>query len=123
MPSFWNQIAGTADHLAGSTDEAFARQFDNTPGGGFADYDTVAGVGDHLAGSVDESIGRQFDSVPGGGFADTTANTFWSGAAGFGDWVAGDTDETVGQATKWGKYLPLLLVAGVLVFAGVSLNG
>jgi len=42
----WNTIAGTADHLAGSTDEAFARQFDDTAGGGFS-----AGFGEELGSS------------------------------------------------------------------------
>jgi len=120
MPSLWNQVAGVGDHLAGSTDESIGRQFDNTPGGGFADYNTYAGVGDHLAGSTDESIARQFDDIPGGGFADTTANSFWSGAAGLGDWVAGDTDETVGRATS---LVPVLMVVGLVVaLIGVFAN-
>lgn len=36
----YDSVASTADHLAGSTDEAFARQFDDQPGGGIADADT-----------------------------------------------------------------------------------
>lgn len=36
----YDAVAGTADHLAGSTDEAVGRQFDDTEGGGFADADT-----------------------------------------------------------------------------------
>jgi hypothetical protein len=35
--SLWNDVAGAADHLAGSTDEAVARTFDNEEGGGVID--------------------------------------------------------------------------------------
>lgn len=96
----WNTIAGAADHAAGSTDEAFGRQFDNQEGGGIADADTYTGIADHLAGSVDESIGRQFDSDPGGGFADETANTVWSGMSGQADWWMGEYDEAAGDAAE-----------------------
>jgi hypothetical protein len=36
----YDTVAGAADHLAGSTDEAVGRQFDGEKGGGFADGDT-----------------------------------------------------------------------------------
>ena len=36
----YDDVAGVADHLAGSTDEAVGRQFDDERGGGFADPDT-----------------------------------------------------------------------------------
>lgn len=63
----YGTVAGTADHLAGSTDEAVARQFDDEEGGGFADYDTWAGLADHAAGSTDEWVGGQT-----GGDSDTS---------------------------------------------------
>lgn len=66
--SLFDTVAGTADHLAGSTDEAFARSVDDTEGGGL--WDGFTGVLDHSAGSVDESVARQFDDEEGGGFAD-----------------------------------------------------
>jgi len=36
----YSTVAGAADHLAGSTDEALGRQFDDEPGGGTFDPDT-----------------------------------------------------------------------------------
>ena len=54
----WDDLVDAADHAAGSTDEAVARQFDDQQGGGFADYDTWAGLADHSAGSTDEWVGR-----------------------------------------------------------------
>ncbi|WP_435348996.1 hypothetical protein [Haloarchaeobius sp. HRN-SO-5] len=78
----YDAVAGTADHLAGSTDEAVARTFDDTEGGGILDgttetagdvYDTIAGTADHLAGSTDEAFHRQFDDTPGGGLFDEIA--------------------------------------------------
>jgi hypothetical protein len=36
----YDDVAGVADHLAGSTDEAVGRQFDDERGSGFADPDT-----------------------------------------------------------------------------------
>jgi hypothetical protein len=54
----WNDVAGVADHLAGSTDEAVARQFDNTPGGGASDVVAQQwwGLFDWAAGDVDDTI-------------------------------------------------------------------
>lgn len=36
----WSSVTGALDHAAGSFDESIGRQFDDTPGGGFADADT-----------------------------------------------------------------------------------
>lgn len=89
-------LAGLADHMAGSVDESIARQFDNKPGGGFADMWVGTSGNPGLAATTDEnlsdlfpesmesageaaqaeagrahaSIARQFDGTPGGGFAD-----------------------------------------------------
>lgn len=71
----YDSIAGTADHLAGSTDEAFARSFDDTEGGGL--YDGTAGVLDHAAGSTDEAVGRFHDG------STQIANSEWSGTQRF----------------------------------------
>lgn len=104
----YDAVAGTADHLAGSTDEAFSRQFDSVPGGGL--YDGLAGTADHLAGSTDEAFARQFDDVPGGGFADYDT---WAGIA---DHAAGSTDEWVGQRTGALKLATYALVAVVVLY-------
>lgn len=37
MASLWNTVAGVYDHSWGSIDESVGRQFDDQPGGGFAD--------------------------------------------------------------------------------------
>jgi hypothetical protein len=37
----YDSIAGAGDFLAGSTDEAFARQFDSTPGGGLVEWSNL----------------------------------------------------------------------------------
>ncbi|WP_435358443.1 hypothetical protein [Haloarchaeobius sp. DFWS5] len=96
MPSLWDSAAGLADDLAGSTDEAVARTFDDEAGGGIIDgttetigagYDTVAGTADHLAGSTDEAFARQFDDEAGGGILD------YDTYAGWADHMAGSTDE------------------------------
>ena len=65
----YNQyVAGPADHLAGSTDESVGRQFDDTPGGGFADvtantfWSGASGLGDWAAGDVDETV-QQYAST------------------------------------------------------------
>jgi len=65
-------VAGGLDHAAGSMDEAFARSFDDNPGGGL--WDGFAGGLDHAAGNLDESFARQFDDKPGGGFGDELLN-------------------------------------------------
>lgn len=41
-------VAGPADHLAGSTDESIARQFDDTKGGGFAGPDAYVGFAEDV---------------------------------------------------------------------------
>jgi hypothetical protein len=64
----YDTVAGAADHLAGSTDEAFARSFDNQQGGGM--YDGLAETTDHLAGTTDEAFARSFDNQQGGGLWD-----------------------------------------------------
>lgn len=118
----WDQIAGTADHLAGSTDEAFARTFDDTPGGGLIDgYIQTAGgtaLSAPLADAVDdESVARQFDDEPGGGAADVAAAQWWS----LMDWAAGDVDDAVqssldvGNTARWGILLLVALGAGYAV--------
>lgn len=64
MPSLVDQLAGVLDAAAGSTDEAFARQFDDTPGGGFR-----AGFGEELGSSRDSfltGIGQSLGVVPRG---------------------------------------------------------
>ena len=81
-------ITGTLDHLAGSTDEAIGRQFDDEPGGGFADPDTWTSAGDDLAGNVDEAIGRQFDDEKGGGFIDEAFGAGDEGMATFSESLA-----------------------------------
>lgn len=44
----YNKVAGVTDHLAGSTDEAVGRQFDDTKGGGFTDPDAYVGFGEDV---------------------------------------------------------------------------
>lgn len=94
----YGAVAGGVDFLAGSTDEAVARQFDDEPGGGVVDetagavtgtYSGAAGVLDHLAGSADEAFSRSFDSEGGGGLVD--------GFVGALDHLAGSTDEAVAR--------------------------
>lgn len=59
----WDNLSGWADHLAGSTDEAVGRTFDDEPGGGVADPDTWTSVADDLAGSTDEWVGRNTPDI------------------------------------------------------------
>lgn len=61
--SVYDWLAGRADHIAGSTDESFARQFDDEPGGGFLDWNTWTGIADHAAGSTDEWVGQRTSDV------------------------------------------------------------
>ena len=118
-------VAGVADHLAGSTDEAVGRQFDDQEGGGVADgiVDTGAGIGDFLAGDIDESIGRQFDDEEGGGFADGIRN-FARGvqpaATETGDFLAGSVDDA---AQRRASQLKTLALAGIGVFAVAQFTG
>ncbi|RNJ25477.1 hypothetical protein [Halosegnis longus] len=117
-------VAGVADHLAGSTDEAIGRQFDDEEGGGIADgtVDTVAGIGDFLAGPLDESVGRQFDDTPGGGFADAIrsfARGVQPAATETGDFLLGSADDA---AMRWAGNLKLVALAGVGLVAAVALN-
>jgi hypothetical protein len=44
----YNKVAGVTDHLAGSTDEAVGRQFDDREGGGFTDPDAYVGFGEDV---------------------------------------------------------------------------
>ncbi|SFR37112.1 hypothetical protein SAMN04487947_0562 [Halogeometricum rufum] len=76
----YQTVAGVADHLAGSTDEAVGRA---TEAAGEGDW---AGVGDHLAGDVDEAASR--------GPVDTVIDVAWSGHD-------GDTIDVFGP-TAWG---------------------
>lgn len=46
----YDGVAGVADHAAGSVDESIGRQFDDQPGGGFAD---VTNSGDRAAVDTD----------------------------------------------------------------------
>jgi len=135
---WYDDVAGVADHLAGSTDEAVARSFDDEEGGGLWDgatgvldhaagstdeavarsfddeeggglWDGFAGVLDHAAGSTDEAVARQFDNEEGGGFADVAAAQYWS----LWDWMAGDLDDTIRDANpeRWALLGGAALVA------------
>lgn len=86
----YDSVAGAADHLAGSTDEAVARTFDDEEGGGI--IDGTAGFFDHAAGSIDESIGRTFDDQEGGGVVDGLVNTVTLGSLGNNSQNQGDSD-------------------------------
>lgn len=113
-----NTDEGFFDHVAGSIDEAHARQFDDEQGGGIADYDTWAGVADHAAGSTDEATARQFDGEQGGGVADYDT---WAGVA---DHAAGSTDEWVGQNSMMIQaVIGLVLVMVLLYLARPLLEG
>jgi hypothetical protein len=54
----YDTIAGAADHAAGSTDEAFARQFDDDEGGGYSDFFTGDDRSDFVLqpGTVERSV-------------------------------------------------------------------
>jgi hypothetical protein len=69
-----DDVAGVADNLAGSTDEAVGRQFDDEPGGGLIDgYQSYAAeVYDPV---TDGAVSRQFDDEPGGGLVDGAQET------------------------------------------------
>lgn len=134
----YDDIAGAADHLAGSTDEAFARQFDDEEGGGIIEgispeqatdinpfdesiVDEVFGGttsaerdGDPHAGQTGlvedtlDSIPRQFDDTAGGGFADELLEQ------------AGDAvDEARNVGPEWLDELSVLVV--VLLVVGAAL--
>jgi hypothetical protein len=108
-------VAGAADHLAGSTDEAVARSFDDEEGGGL--YDGTAGWLDHMAGSTDEAVARQFDDEQGGGIFDYDT---WAGVA---DHAAGSTDEWFGRQTQgFGRWIPYI-AAGVAILGASYLLG
>lgn len=61
----YDGVAGVADHAAGSVDESIGRQFDDSPGGGFAD--------------ITESGDRASVDSDGDGFVDTYNNRYLQG--------------------------------------------
>ncbi|WP_436929078.1 hypothetical protein [Halosimplex halobium] len=94
MAGLLDGIASTADHLAGSTDEAIGRQFDDTPGGGVADG--VVSTYDGFASGVERASKRQFDDEPGGGALDL--DTYVPGMESPGS--DAEVPETEGMATQ-----------------------
>ncbi|MDS0280631.1 hypothetical protein [Haloarcula onubensis] len=52
----WGAVTGALDHAAGSVDESIGRQFDDEPGGGFADItETGESNDDGLAGGGEDA--------------------------------------------------------------------
>lgn len=86
MPSLWDEVAGTADHYAGSTDEAFGRAVDDA-----ADGD-LAGVGDHATGDVDNAFEQTWRGIGEG-------RLYYAGESDAGalDGMMGSTDEWFSQ--------------------------
>lgn len=82
LGELYDTTAAGADHLAGSTDEAFHRATEDLQEG------DLAGVGDHLAGSTDEAVGQATDAAVEGEIE------------GVLDAAAGNTDEAVGRAVE-----------------------
>jgi len=71
LNNVYQGVAGVADAAAGSTDEAFARQFDDTAGGGLR-----AGFGEELGSSRDSfltGIGQAVGVAPRGTAAERQA--------------------------------------------------
>jgi hypothetical protein len=140
----YSSVAGTADHLAGSTDESIARQFDDEEGGGFFDADTYRTEADRsnfgdgsnqwVPGTVEtfrnlpDRLANPYDTVAGA--ADALTLNFDEGVGGLYSLVddepgntAGPGDSSITNPEGGGPIYRLasVIIPVVLLIAGVWL--
>jgi len=95
-------VIGAADDFAGQTDESIGRQFDDTPGGGFADTDTFVNIatGSNTPGTNRDVISVTSDRLGGA----TGTNPYEENELG-----------AAGDLLGWIVRNPLLVVGAVLL--------